>query len=430
MIITEILIIFFLLLLNAFFSLSEMAVVSASKPMLRQMAKQGNRKAELALSLAEDSGKFLSTVQVGITLVGTLAGAYGGATIADKLEEPFNQIAFINPHGEMVAVILVVTLITYFSVVMGELIPKQVALSNPEKLAIYMARPMWLIAVICSPIVSTLEYSANLSLRLLGIRKGMEEMTEAEVKAVLAEGAASGAIEHDEHQILQRVIRLADRDVKSIMTHRVDVTFIDINDSFVTIQEKIHKNSHACYPVTDGYQTNVIGIVRSQDLLDSALSSLETLSVSTHLKPANFLLEGTSCLKVLELFKTSSAHIAIVVDEYGSTEGIVTASDLLEAMVGIIHSNYDQGEDPLIVQRDDGSWLVDGNTPIDEIHLSIGIAEIQTENSYETIAGFVLYTIGKTPKLGDSFYKFGYYFEIIDLDYQRIDKILIMAANE
>lgn len=430
MITTELLIIFILLLLNAFFALSEMAIVSASKPMLRQMAKQGNRRAATALRLAEDSGRFLSTVQVGITLVGTLAGAYGGAEIADKLEPAFNNSPLIYPHGEMAAIVLVVTFITYFSVVIGELIPKQFALSKPEKLAMWVAGPMSMLSLACTPVVIALEASANFFFRLFNIRQGAEKVTEDEVKAMIAEGAASGAIEHSEHNMLQRIIRLGDRDVKSIMTHRMDVTFIDIKDSLETIRKKVHEAGHSRYPVIDGDAARVIGVVQAKTLLDEALKSPEDLHISDHIQPVPFLPEKTKCLVALDIFKTSPAHIAVVVDEYGTAAGIITAADLLEAIVGIMPSNYDIGEQPLIAQREDGSWLVDGTTPIDEIHLTIGLEEIAVDAGYDTVAGFLLYNMGRTPEVGEYIEKFGHRFEVLDLDSRRIDKILISKISD
>lgn len=405
--------------------MSEMAIVSASKPLLRHIAKQGNKHANLALYLAEDSGRFLSTVQVGITLIGILAGAYGGAEIADKLTPFFNTFPFIHPYGELTAVIVVVSCITYFSVVMGELIPKQLALSNPEKIAILVARPMYALSIACTPIVATLEYSANGFFRLFKIQRNAEKVTEEEVKAILAEGAASGAIEKTEHDMLNRIIRLGDRDVKSIMTHRMDVTFIDIRDTIDIIRQKVHKAGHSRYPVIKGDNTKIIGIVHTKELLNIALSTPNQLDIRKHIRQAPMLLETTKCLAVLDLFKTSSAHIAIVMNEYGVAEGIVTASDILEAIVGVIPSNYDVGNEPLILKRDDGSWLVDGTTPIDEIHLSIGLEEIDANNKYETIAGFLLHNMGYTPSTGEIYEQYGYRFEVLDLDGRRIDKILI-----
>lgn len=430
MITTELLIIFVLLLLNAFFALSEMAIVSSSKPMLRQMAKQGKKRAEIALRLAEDPSKFLSTVQVGITLVGTLAGAYGGAEIADKLAPGFNEIGFIHPHGEIVAIVLVVACITYLSVVFGELIPKQLALSNPEKLALTVAQPMAWLSVLCTPLVALLEFSGNGFFRLLGINPASGEVTEAELKAVLHEGAASGIIEKAEHDMFHRIIRLGDRDVKSIMTHRADVVFIDLRDSLEIIRKKVQESGHSRYPVIEGDPTNVIGLIEVKELLNEALSGSSDLHVSEHMVRIPFLPEKTRCLAALEVFKNSSADIAVIVDEYGVAAGIITAADLLEAIVGMMPSNYDEEDELIIVQRDDGSWLVDGSTPIDEIHLVIGIEEIDVNADYDTIAGFMLCTMRRTPEVGAYFDQFGYRFEIVDMDGHRIDKILIMQKSD
>lgn len=430
MITPELLIVLVLLLLNAFFALSEMAIVSASKPLLRQMAKQGNKQAAVALRLAEDSGRFLSTVQVGITLVGILAGAYGGAEIADKLAPMFNEFGFISPNGEMAAIVLVVAGITYFSVVIGELIPKQFALSRPERLAMLVARPMEMISIACTPLVVALEGSANLFFRLTGIHRKLEKVTEAEVKAMLAEGAASGAIEPKEHDMLQRIIRLGDRDLKSIMTHRMDVIFIDVKDSLETIRKKVHDSGHSRYPVIDGDVTKIIGVVQAKELLDAALNFSQTLHVREMLREAPMLPENFNCLDMLDIFKNSPIHIAVVVDEYGAAAGIVTASDLLEAIVGIMPSNYDANDQPLITQRQDGSWLVDGTAPIDEIHLVIGLEEIDADADFDTIAGFLLTSMGRRPDVGEFMDRFGYRFEVVDLDGPRIDKVLISRLDE
>lgn len=427
---TEVLIIFFLLLLNGFFAMSEIAVVSASKPLLRQMAKSGNARAARALSLAEDPGRFLSTVQVGITLVGIMAGAYGGATLSAKLAPSLNDIPLINPHGETVAVTLIVGLITYCSVVIGELVPKQFALTRPEKLAMAVSYPMWLLSRICTPVVWTLEMSAAILLRILGLRSSAEALvTEAEVKAILNEGAASGAIEKSEHDMLQRVIRLGDRDIKSIMTHRTDFISIDISDPLEIIRQKVHENGHSRYPVTDGDSSVIIGIIHAKELLDAALTS-SAIDLRSHVREVHAVHDSVSCLDVMDMFKKFDMHLALVVDEYGSTEGIVTASDILEAIIGIMPSNYDDDDQALIITRENGSWLVDGLTSIDEIHLSIGLDEISSDEDYETIAGFLLHALERLPREGDVLEQFGHRFEVVDMDGRRVDKIIISRLPE
>lgn len=426
---SEFFVIFVLLLINAFFALSEMAIVSASKPMLRQMAKQGNARAEVALRLAEDPGKFLSTVQVGITLVGTLAGAYGGATIAAKFAPLLDEVAWINPYGNTVALVLVVTLITFLSVVIGELIPKQLALKNSEALAMFVARPMHFLSRITAPVVYLFETAASLAMRLLGIRPDdPDHVTEEEVHAIMAEGVESGAIEKSEHEMLRRIIRLGDRNVKSIMTHRTEVSFIDVNDSLETVGRKIDQFGHSRYPVVDGPSGDVLGAVLAKEILNAPTSG--PFDVRRYIKEIHTLPETASCLKALEAFKSSSINMAMIVDEYGSTEGIITIADILEAIVGVLPSNYDDIEHALIRQREDGSYLVDGRTPIDEIHLTIGIEGIDADGNFETIAGFLVQQLRKTPEEGDVAVAHGYRFEVVDMDARRIDKILVSRSDE
>ncbi len=425
MIYTEVLIVFALLLLNAFFAMSEIAIVSASKPLLKHLVKQGNKKAEAALALAENPGRFLSTVQVGITLVGILAGAYGGATIAEKIAPVFNGIDFIHPHGETVAVAVIVSCITYFSVVIGELVPKQFAMIHAEKIALVVVGPMRILSLAAHPVVVLLEVSGRVLMRLLGIKGKDDSVSDEEFRAILSDGAESGVIEKSEHEMLQRVIRLDDRDVKSIMTHRTEVVFIDIEDSLDEIRRKVHEAGHSRYPVIGGSADELKGIVYAKELLDSALSGNGVVDITKHLKDVMILPESASCLQALESFKRHHINLIIIVDEYGSTQGIVTSSDILEAIVGVLPSNYDTDDQMKIVQRSDGSWLVDGRTPIEEIHLSIGLSEISADEDFDTIAGFMLENLRVAPKEGAHFETLGHSFEIMDMDGHRIDKVLI-----
>lgn len=424
----EILVVFFLLILNAFFALSEMAIVSASKPLLQEHAKQGSKSATIAIALKENPGKFLSTVQVGITLVGILAGAYGGASIAQNISEPLNNIPFINPHGETVAVFLVVACITYFSVVIGELVPKQMALNNSERLAMFVARPMSLLSAFCTPIVFLLEGSAKILLKIMGVSTEDKGVTEIEIKAVLAEGVASGAIEGEEQKLMSRIIRLGDRDVKSIMTHRTDVQFIDIDDTLSIVRQKILEAGHARYPVVDKDTTKVVGMLKVKELM-SKIDTEQAFNVRNYLKDITFFTERMPCLNALENFKSGRIHIAAVIDEYGTFVGLVTTADLLEAIVGTLPSNYDDDEAPHIVEREDGSWLVDGLTPIDEIHMTIGLEQISASSDFQTIAGFALSEMKDTPRAGAHFEFGDYRFEILDMDKHRIDKILISRIS-
>ena len=422
---TEIIIIFILLAINAFFAMSELAIVSASRPLLRQKAKQGDSRAARALRLAEDSGNFLSTVQVGITLVGILAGTYGGASITDKLGPVLNGFALIEPYGHVLAGAIVVALITYFSVIIGELIPKQLALRNAETIAMIVAGPMSILSKATAPVVYLFEMSARLLLRMLGmVGSDSEEVTEAEVHAVLAEGAESGVFEKSEHEMLRRIISLADRSVKSIMTHRTEMVSLDIRDTLEDVIAVVKESGHSRYPITDGGTDSVVGAVRAKDILRATLTP-RTFHMKNYMQDIPTIPEMTTCLKAFEIFKASNIHMAVIVDEYGSTEGIVTSADLLEAIIGILPSNYDDEGDIQIRQRDDGSFLIDGRTPIHEMQLTFGFDDLSTEDGYETIAGFVVQNLRKAPQEGDWFESFGYRFEVIDMDGRRIDKILM-----
>ncbi len=421
---TEILIILFLLLLNGFFALSEIAVVSSSKPLLRQMAQQGNRRAKIALRLAEDSGRFLSTVQVGITLVGIIAGAYGGATIAEELAEPLNVYGFIYPNGETVAVVLVVTLLTYFSVIIGELIPKQIALSNPERLAMRVAPIMSALATACRPVVSLLESSANCFLRLLGIfNVGEARVTEAEVKAVIAEGASSGALQLEEKEMLERIMRLDDHDISVVMTHRSDIVWLDVDESLESVLDKVENTRHSHYLLAQGSVDQLLGLITVKDLfLQIGREDAFDLRAIVH-KPL-YLSDTVSILNALEEFKQSTSSHAVLVDEHGGLQGIVTLKDMLETLIGTLPEPAFR-QDFSGVQREDGSWLLDGGLTILEAEELLGINSLLVEGEgVKTLAGFVLAHSNRIPKAGDHFTWNGWRFEVVDMDRNRVDKVL------
>ncbi len=418
-------IIIFLTLINAFFSLSEMAIVASSKHTLRDMVKKGNKSAKNVIEILENQGKFLSAIQVGITAVGTLAAAYGGANIADSFGIFLDKAPFINPHGQTIALVIVVVILTYVSVVIGELIPKQIALRNPEFIASIVARPMISFARIFSPIVKLLDFSAKIVMKSFGIfAKDESKVTEDEVKAIINEGVESGAIEKSEHEMMHRIFRLDSRDAKSIMTHVSEVVAINLDDSVEEIRRKFSEAQHSKYPVIDKSIQKIIGIVQVKDVLSSFMESGK-LNIKEHLSEVHFISENTNCLKVLEMFKSSSVNLAVVIDEYGAIEGIVTDSDIFEAVVGLIPANYDESDSVMITVREDGSWLVDGVAPIDEINIVIGIEEMNPNGKYDTLSGFMLDNLNEMPKEGVKFIKYGYSFEIIDMDGSRIDKILI-----
>ena len=427
---TTLITILFLIILNGFFSLSEMAIVSSNKPILRAMSRRGNKGADDVLKLLENQGKFLSTIQVGITAVGTLAAAYGGATVAASLEALINKIPFLDNCAEGIAITIVVFAITYFSVVIGELIPKRIALRNPENISILVARPMISISHIFFPLVRIFDLSAEIVMKFFGIFTTTEDkVTEADLRAIISEGAESGVIEKSEHEMMQRIFRLDNRDAKSIMTHISEVTLIKTADSIDEIRRKIREAGHSKYPVIDSETQKIIGVAQTKELL-SGVMLLNEIDIKNHLKEVHFISENTNCLKLLEMFKSASIHLAVVIDEYGEVEGIVTDSDVFEAIVGLLPANYDEKDFVMIRKRDDDSWVVDGMTPIDEIHILIGIEEINVEGGFDTIAGFLLDHLNKVPQEGDKVIKYGYSFEIIDMDGMRVDKILIKNIGQ
>lgn len=426
---TTLITILFLIILNGFFSLSEMAIVSSNKAILRAMARRGNKGANNVLKLLESQGKFLSTIQVGITAVGTLTAAYGGATIANALGLFLNKAPFIEPYGEGIAITIVVFCLTYFSVVLGELIPKRIALRSPEHISILVAKPMISLSYIFFPLVRIFDLSAEVVMKFFGIfTTTSDTVTEADLKAIISEGAESGVIEKSEHEMMQRIFRLDNRDAKSIMTHISEVTLIKTDDSIDEIRRKIREAGHSKYPVIDSKTQKIIGVAQTKELLSDVML-LNEIDIKNHLKEVHFIAENTNCLKLLEMFKASSIHLAVVIDEYGEVEGIVTDSDVFEAIVGLLPSNYDEKDFVMITKRDDNSWIVDGMTPIDEINILIGIEEINSEGRFDTIAGFLLDHLNKVPQECDKVMKYGYSFEIIDMDAMRVDKILITNLN-
>ena len=307
--------------------------------------------------------------------------------------------------------------------------PKQIALSNPEKVALRVAIPMNFISRICSPLVKLLEFSSEVLMKIFGVIKNSDKkITEAEVKAVIDEGAESGAINRDEHDMLQRIIKLGDRSIKSIMSHRAEVTFLDYNDDLESIKEKVRKSRHARYPVIDFKSGKIEGVIESKDILSDALAG-KISDIKSFIKAPTILPETIDYLQVLKIFKTSPTHLVVEIDEYGEVQGIVTLFDIMEAIIGAVSSNYTPEKQPHIIRKDINSWMVEGVTSIDEIHLEIGIEEIESGSNYDTISGFIMQEADKELAEGDVVERFGYYFEIIDMDTHRIDKILISKVS-
>lgn len=424
----EIAIVLLLTVLNGVFAMSELAVVSSRKARLISMERKGSRGAAAALRLQDNPSRFLPTVQVGISLVGILAGVFGGAAIAGPLGDWFVQEPALAVWGRSLAFFLVVVGITYLNLILGELVPKQIALRDPERVATMLALPLEALARMSSPVIWILSRSSNLILRLVGAHRPKDQgVTEEEVKALVAEGAEAGALEHTERQMIERVLRLADRPVRALMTPRTEVAWIDRNATPDQVAEALRSETLTRFVVADGRVDNVVGVVAVKDLLDQCLSG-GPMSLATALRQPTVLPDNLSAMDALERLRADALGIALVLDEYGSFEGVVTASDLLEAIVGELGPAPESGK-PSAVTRHDGSMLLDGMMALDELRERLGEFEPPPQSaSYHTVAGLMLALLQRVPREGDRIAHGGWRFEILDMDGRRVDKVL--AARE
>ena len=428
MIIVELGLVLFLILLNGFLAMSELAVVSARRARLQAMAASGVRGAATALRLASNPGRFLSTVQIGITLVGVFAGAYSGATIAERLADYLEaQFAISTSFAEAGSLVLVVAIVTYLSLIVGELVPKQIALRNPEGVASFVARTMEVLSKIVSPAVWLLDMSSRLVLRLLGSKaKTGESVTEDEIKMVIAEAESAGVLEPAEKEMMAAVLRFGDRPVQAIMTPRHDVDWVDVEDPEPEIRRKLQSSQHSRLPVGRGSIDEVVGVVQAKDLLNAFISG-GSVRLKDHIKQAPVVHESVDALEILTIIKSSPVHIALVVDEYGVFQGLVTSGDVLESIAGAF-TESDGTDEPDAVQREDGSWLFSGSMPCDEMADRLMVSLPQGGN-FHTVAGFILYSLKRLPRIGDVVVNGGWRFEVVDMDGRRIDKVLASRVN-
>ena len=425
----ESIIILLLIIVNGIFALSEMSLVSAKRVRLEQLAGEGNGGARRALELMENPNRFLSTVQIGITLIGVLAGAFGGNALSKPLAEVLDNISVLAPYAQSISFTLVVILITYFSLVIGELVPKRVALSNPERFATATSGLMTFVSRIARPFVLFLSASMNLVLRLLGINpRQVEEITEEEIAIMLEQATQAGVFEEAEQDIVENVFLLGDRRVNAIMTPRRDIIWLDINASGELLHEQIQTQPHSRYIVSDSELDKVLGTLLAKDLLSANLDDNEELK--SRLTSPVYVPETTEALTLLETFKQSRAHILIVVDEYGSVEGMVTPTDVLEALVGDLP---DHGETiPGASQRDDGSWLIDGLMTMDDFQELFDLDALPegARRDYQTVGGFALAEIGRIPQPSERFDWEGLNFEVVDMDGSRVDKMIVKQSEQ
>ena len=422
----EILIVVVLTIVNGLLAMSELAVVSARPARLRTMADQGNKGAAIAIRLAEDPGKFLSSVQIGITLVGILSGAFSGATLGLRLTDWLKDIGVAGSVADVLGVGVVVLLITYVSLILGELVPKQIALRDAEGVAARVAPAMKLLAAVGSPIVWLLDISGKLVLRLLGQSGETEEkVTEEEVKTIIAEATTAGVIESDEHSMISGVMRLADRSARGLMTPRLDVDVVDLSDDSAEIRKVILDTHRSRLLVQDGDSDSIIGVVAIKDII-GVFANGQPLDIRKFVQPVPVVMDHADALDVVRAIRNSTVHMALVVDEYGHFEGIVTSADILEVITGVFQE--ETGDDPALIKREDGSYLVAGWMPVDEFSDRLKIA-ISRDAKFETVAGYVLSIINRLPAEGETFEHNGWKFEVLDLDGRRIDKVLMSRID-
>ena len=422
----DIVIILALVALNGVFAMSELAIVSARRPRLQAMEKAGRSGARVALELAADPGRFLSTVQIGITLIGSVAGAYSGASLGGPVSERLQGLGMTPNLAENAGFALVIGLTTYASLIVGELVPKQFALRAPEPIAVLVATPMLWLAKLTAPLVWVLDGSSALIFKLLRLdRESENHVTAEELHLIVAEASRSGVIEESERAIISGVVRLADRPVREVMTQRMDVDWIDLSADEATIRAKLLESSHTRLPVGRGSVEDIVGVVQARDIM-TALFRGEPLTLDILMRRAEIVPDQVDAMDALEVLRRSDVPMVMVHDEYGHFEGIVTPADLLSAIAGHFASDRDATDEPDLVERDDGSLLVSGQMPIDQLADRIDIT-LSEDRDYATVAGHALWLMRRLPEVGDFVDDQGWRFEIVDMDGRKIDKLLVAA---
>lgn len=416
----EIIIIVVLILVNGVLSMSEAAMVASRRARLQQRVNEGDKSASTALHLLEKPNIFLSTVQIGITLISVLAGAFGGATIAEVLAVEFAKISAIAHYSESLALGLVVVVITVLTIWLGELVPKRIGLHSPERIARTVAGPMLLISTIFSPLVKLMSGMTDFVLRIMGIKPSTEPpVTEEELQVLLDQGRQAGVFEESEQDMIEGVFSIGDQRVYSVMTPRTEIVWLDINDTPEEARQKIAESPYSRFPVRDDTLDNVVGVVRARDLLLASMAG-EKLNLKNHLHPAIYIPETAQASQALEMFKGGKAELMLVVDEFGAVQGLITLNDILSEIVEGIGT-----DEPQATQRQDGSWLLDGMLPVDDFKDIFNLRELPEEENYETLGGFVMFSLGRIPQSADRFEWNGLRFEVMDMDARRVDKVLV-----
>jgi len=422
----EILFIFILILINGFFSMAELALISSRRVRLEQRAEDGDKGARSALELLKSQSRLLSAVQIGITLVGVFTGALGGATLAERLTVWLAKIPWLVPYAGGVAIVVVVLLTTYFSLVLGELMPKRLAMNNPEKIASRVAGFMKFVSKALAPVVHLLSSSTDFGLKLLGMADSKEPpITEDEIKGLIEQGTLVGVFGSAEQEMVEAIFRLNDRTVNALMTPRTEIEWLDANDPPEAILKQVIASSHSRFPVAQSSLDNVVGILNSKDLLEKFVLNAPFNMLELISKPL-FVPENTPAMRMLEMAREAGVHEAMVIDEYGGLMGMTTLFDVLESIVGEI-PNSDESSESEIIIREDGSYLLDGLLPIDELKeiLDVDLLPEEDKVGFQTVGGFVMNQIGSIPHTGQHFHFLNYRFEVMDMDDRRVDKVLL-----
>ncbi|HMV28377.1 MAG TPA: hemolysin family protein [Anaerolineales bacterium] len=422
---SEIITIIILIVINGVLAMSEAALVASRKARLQQQASEGNKASALAVKLIEDPNIFLSAVQIGITLIGVLSGAVGGATIAEKLAVFFEKIPYIGPYSESVSLGLVVLVITVLTIWLGELVPKRLGINSPERIAQIVAGPMLFISRVFSPLIKLMSNATNFVLRIFGVNPSVEPpITEEELQLLIDQGTQAGVFEEAEQDMVEGIFSLGDTRVYSVMTPRTEIVWLDVSDSTEEILEKMSGSPYSRFPVRQDSLETIVGIVKSRDLLVSILSQKQ-INLKELAKPAHFIPETMLASRALEVLKKNNAEMLLVVDEFGGVQGLLTINDILEEIVGVM-----EGDEPQATQRQDGSWLLDGMLEVDEFKEIFNLNELPHETEYETLSGFIMTSLGRLPQTADHFEWNNLRFEVVDMDGRRVDKVLVTAKQK
>jgi len=426
----EILLIFILLIINGLFSMSEIAVVTSRKVRLQKRAEEGNAGAKAAIEIAESPDRFLSTVQIGITLVAILSGAFGGAALAVHLAPIVERVSFLEGYAESISFVAVVLVITYFSLVIGELVPKKIALNRPERIAALISRPMNFISKSTAPVVWLLSSSTKLVLKIFRQSPSYKaSITEEEIKAMIIQGTTAGVLEETEQELMESVIRLDDQRIVALMTPRLKIGWVNWRVSDEEICRQIKDCSFSRLLIGDGNLDNIRGFVKAKDILNFLLEG-NSLNLEAVIKEPLYIPETATTLEVLEKFRDANTHLAVIIDEFGSTQGLITTNDILEAIIGDLSVGGFRKES--VVRHDDGSWLLDARLPNVEFCEVLEIKDLPADESgqYETLAGFIIKRLDKLPSVGNKFEWGDYVFEVVDIDGRRVDRVLVMKSEE